>query len=482
MAEKLRKNALFRFRCAHCNLRLKTQTSNKGRMLVCPQCKHAITAERAPQERPPEESIIQRLDATVDQWVRTTCTCGKLIKAPAAFAGRTGNCPQCGKTITMPELGETLSSSLEVSTLVQAPSEESLLMAVGDMDSSDIPAPTVSDNGITYSRLTPLKQEPQEQQFVRAACICGAEVHAGIEMAGKTVHCPKCKTLLRLPNKPLARPIFDFDDMASQDISFGGESLVFKPHMVSGGENLFDQIDASKEIDAIPVTEAEWKREKQTRAINIRTIRGASPLETQARVLALAVSDAAGSVKKTLWGTPIARLAVSSCFLGGAFILFAVQYQNYWSGIDNSLPSMAAVQSVQFYDTGSGIVFSVPSDTLPPTMAPSQSDKPTQEPAGFRAYRFSCDNCSSDQEIFVGFIESMTPAAKSGWQRRMEVTGDPRVTPLMDPSAPPSAGRLVSKPTPIHWVEASSPEGSALIHTVLNTKCPNSQSPQWCGQ
>jgi len=34
--------------------------------------------------------------------IRFHCTCGKRLAAPARFTGRTGECPQCGETVTVP--------------------------------------------------------------------------------------------------------------------------------------------------------------------------------------------------------------------------------------------------------------------------------------------------------------------------------------------------------------------------------------------
>ncbi len=476
MSQLTRKSALFRFRCSKCNIRLKVDAVNRGKPIVCPQCKNVIVAERHTQNEIPEESIIQRLDESVDQWVRTQCTCGKLIKAPAAFAGRTGHCPQCSRPITMPELGETFSSSIEVSTFVEAPSEESLLMAVGGDEALE---EIQSEKEVTYSRLSPVEQEPEEPQFVRAACVCGAEVHAALNMAGKTVRCPKCDTLLYLPSKPLKRPIFDFDAMGRKDLNFNGESIVFKPHMISGGQDLFKEIDASKEIK-VAVTQSEWDHEKQVRALKIRSIRGDNPLQIKLRAFALAVTNTTAQVKKTLWGTQLSALITNSVVLLAAVILFIIQYNLYWLQPGNNFTSVQLPTQIQFYDIGDTKLFYVSSDTLPPISAPSQGGVIDGNFYGVRAYLFGCDGCGPDKETFVGLLESMTDATRNGYKRKMEITGVPKVPSLFDLDSAPNPGRLISMPKPIHWVEAASPQGITLMESATHTKCPNGRTADLC--
>jgi DNA-directed RNA polymerase subunit RPC12/RpoP len=269
MAQTSRQATLFRFRCPKCNIRLKVDAADRGKNIVCPQCQNTIVAQRSPRQGMPEESVIRRLDESVDQWVRTMCSCGKLVKAPATFAGRTGHCPYCSNPVTMPALGETMSSALEVSTFVQAPSEESLLMAV---DGPDFLDQQPSSPQITYSRASPADNEPKDDPYARAVCLCGAQVQADLEMAGKSTPCPKCGTLLYFHKKPTRRPVVDFDAMGRRDLDFQGESVTFKPHMVSARQSVFREIDFSKEVKAV-ISQPEWDNEKKSRARRIRSLR-----------------------------------------------------------------------------------------------------------------------------------------------------------------------------------------------------------------
>ena len=62
----------------------------------CPTCKE-------PVEVPSIEAALGHLvESESARWIRVTCECGKVIKGPRKWAGRTGNCPTCKKQIVMP--------------------------------------------------------------------------------------------------------------------------------------------------------------------------------------------------------------------------------------------------------------------------------------------------------------------------------------------------------------------------------------------
>ena len=52
--------------------------------------------------------IVQPAVSTVgkDQFIRVTCVCGKVVKAPLDWAGTMGSCPRCGKKILMPKVDD----------------------------------------------------------------------------------------------------------------------------------------------------------------------------------------------------------------------------------------------------------------------------------------------------------------------------------------------------------------------------------------
>ena len=66
-----------------------------------PAVKPPTLAPTKPVISPAASSIGQ------DQFIRVTCTCGKVVKAPLEWAGTVGNCPRCGKKILMPKVPGT---------------------------------------------------------------------------------------------------------------------------------------------------------------------------------------------------------------------------------------------------------------------------------------------------------------------------------------------------------------------------------------
>jgi membrane associated rhomboid family serine protease len=56
-----------------------------------------------PPEQPQPEKIPLKPQITKDEFIRFTCSCGKRLKIPAKFAGKTGKCPQCNSRLKIPD-------------------------------------------------------------------------------------------------------------------------------------------------------------------------------------------------------------------------------------------------------------------------------------------------------------------------------------------------------------------------------------------
>jgi len=82
--------------------------------------------------------------------IRTTCTCGKRIRAHDAFAGKEVECARCGKTVRIP-----------------------------------VPPP-------------PVKRLPSG--VLEVPCVCGRVLRARPELAGRRVACPQCKKPVTIPS------------------------------------------------------------------------------------------------------------------------------------------------------------------------------------------------------------------------------------------------------------------------------------------
>lgn len=85
-----------------CGRTLRLSAQYAGQTVRCPQCRAEVAVPRAAMSRAKTTSQ-QR--ATGDDCIRLTCTCGKRIKVPARFAGRSGRCPQCGARVRVPHAG-----------------------------------------------------------------------------------------------------------------------------------------------------------------------------------------------------------------------------------------------------------------------------------------------------------------------------------------------------------------------------------------
>jgi hypothetical protein len=54
-----------------------------------------------PVEQPPKIALVPQKPQ--DEFIRFACSCGKRVKMPAKYAGKTGKCPQCNARLKIPE-------------------------------------------------------------------------------------------------------------------------------------------------------------------------------------------------------------------------------------------------------------------------------------------------------------------------------------------------------------------------------------------
>jgi hypothetical protein len=62
---------------------------------------HMTEEERRQEASAPAPSAPKEAQ---DQCIRLVCTCGKRMKAPARYAGRSAKCPRCGTRLKIPTL------------------------------------------------------------------------------------------------------------------------------------------------------------------------------------------------------------------------------------------------------------------------------------------------------------------------------------------------------------------------------------------
>lgn len=116
----------------------------------------AVEAEKTQAE---PEAIPQKPEQPSEESIRFTCPCGKSIKVPAKYAGKTGVCPGCKSKVEIPE----------------EPATEAAPM--------------------------PLQPTRPEQQFIRLRCQCGQTIKVAGEHAGKIGRCPKCSKQVKIPER-----------------------------------------------------------------------------------------------------------------------------------------------------------------------------------------------------------------------------------------------------------------------------------------
>jgi hypothetical protein len=81
--------------CA-CGGTVKVSRQYAGRTVRCPNCRQPVVIPCQ------TDSFGSAPPPTRDRLIRFTCGCGKKLRVPAHYAGRTGKCPQCGTKLKIP--------------------------------------------------------------------------------------------------------------------------------------------------------------------------------------------------------------------------------------------------------------------------------------------------------------------------------------------------------------------------------------------
>ena len=126
--------------------------------LGLPATEHGDQPEPAPGgDSEPEKA---QLDPLADGFIRTTCTCGKIIEVSRQYAGRVVRCPACGGNVAIP-----------------------------NRDDSHQAAPLQAKAAVTMPN-----------GYVRLMCKCGRRIKLPARYAGRTAKCPQCGHRLKVPN------------------------------------------------------------------------------------------------------------------------------------------------------------------------------------------------------------------------------------------------------------------------------------------
>jgi len=98
-------DALVGVACA-CGKKLKVPRRYAGKAVRCPRCKGRVVVPSDAKQRRVDRTKAKPVTTgrdNADSCIRFVCTCGKRIKVPGRYAGRSGRCPQCGCRLRIPQ-------------------------------------------------------------------------------------------------------------------------------------------------------------------------------------------------------------------------------------------------------------------------------------------------------------------------------------------------------------------------------------------
>jgi membrane associated rhomboid family serine protease len=100
-------DGFIRTACA-CGNAIRVTRQYAGRTVRCPRCRRSVVIPDKTDFFGPAPALppitVSKPQKAPDRHIRFVCTCGKRMKAPAQYAGRRVNCPQCGISLKIPNL------------------------------------------------------------------------------------------------------------------------------------------------------------------------------------------------------------------------------------------------------------------------------------------------------------------------------------------------------------------------------------------
>lgn len=96
-----------RVRCS-CRKEIEVSRQYAGKIVQCPRCRERVQVPREGAQRPLGTPGSASPTAAPKKgprlYIRFACPCGRKMKVPTRYAGRSGKCPQCGATVRVPEV------------------------------------------------------------------------------------------------------------------------------------------------------------------------------------------------------------------------------------------------------------------------------------------------------------------------------------------------------------------------------------------
>jgi membrane associated rhomboid family serine protease len=99
-------NGFIRAPCT-CGKVLEVSGQYAGRVVRCPTCGNNVAIPTRDDSHRPARRHGRAAAKMPNGYVRLTCKCGKRIKLPVRYAGRTAKCPQCGHHLKVPNVSDS---------------------------------------------------------------------------------------------------------------------------------------------------------------------------------------------------------------------------------------------------------------------------------------------------------------------------------------------------------------------------------------
>jgi DNA-directed RNA polymerase subunit RPC12/RpoP len=91
-----------------CGKPIRVTRQYAGRTVRCPRCRHPVVIPNKTDFFGPAPVlpplVAHKPKKAPEKHLRFICTCGKKMKVPVQYAGRSVKCPQCGLCLKIPDL------------------------------------------------------------------------------------------------------------------------------------------------------------------------------------------------------------------------------------------------------------------------------------------------------------------------------------------------------------------------------------------
>jgi hypothetical protein len=407
------------------------------------RCSVCGSAVFVPNKRTPGKAIIANEE--VEAWIRTSCGCGKVIKVPPEWGGRTGQCPRCFAEVIMPR-----------PVVIESTGEHEATEVL----EADPPSPANAGPLEPWKGTTPVPNpnpQPARQRDEQ-------EVN---ERPDRPLPSPKPKPMPGLTHVSatassgssidLNAPVVKVRKHSSKP-AVNPDASAPTPSRSLTHSGLLDLTNREQ----VPIVDGfaanTWSALRDQR---FRQVVGSSP----GNIVRFVGRAFAHSFRTR----PMAPLSVGVIFIAAVAAMgFAFRPPAPVLARPDDPP-----HDVYYYDLQTGDVFSHINSDLSPIVTPWQ--QPGSTPRGVRAYIYTCGHCVSN-EWDIMFVETYSPPAREAWVRhnsggKADASGAP-------PSA--TAGRMIADPKKQQWVSITDAGAREFIERPATRACAEGKYPRRC--